>query len=183
MFNKMLSSQYDIIFFQETHSTPDIENTWDKDWPGQIIYNHGENNARGTIIAFNPKLHPIIHDIIVDDQGRSIILDCTILKHHITLVNIYAPNTDDLASPFFESTFKELDKLPNKTKIMAGDFNVVLNTENDKLGGNPELHQIPRNIILNNIENFNLTDIWHHLHPQEKQFTYFKLKPKKFFHD
>ena len=24
MFNKMLSSQYDIIFFQETHSTPDI---------------------------------------------------------------------------------------------------------------------------------------------------------------
>ena len=153
----------------------------DKDWPGQIIYNHGENNARGTIIAFNPKLHPIIHDIIVDDQGRSIILDCTILKHRITLVNIYAPNTDDLASPFFESTFKELDKLPNKTKIMAGDFNVVLNTEIDKLGGNPELHQMPRNIILNNIENFNLTDIWHHLHPQEKQFTYFKLKPQKVF--
>ena len=55
MFNKMLSSQYDIIFFQETHSTPDIENTWNKDCPGQIIYNHGENNARGTIIAFNPK--------------------------------------------------------------------------------------------------------------------------------
>ena len=40
---------------------------------------------------------------------------------------------------------------------------------------------MPRNIILNNIENFNLTDIWRHLHPQEKQFTYFKLKPKKVF--
>ena len=103
----MLSSQYDIILYQETHSTPDIGNTWDKDWPDQIIYNHGENNARGTIIAFNPKLHPIIHDIIVDDQGRSIILDCTILTHCITLVNIYALNTDGLASPFFESTFKE----------------------------------------------------------------------------
>ena len=81
-------------FFKRTHSTPDIENTWDKDLPGQIIYNYDENNARGTIIAFNPKLHPIIHDIIVDDQERSIILDCTILKHHITLVNIYTPNTD-----------------------------------------------------------------------------------------
>ena len=183
MLNKMLSSKYDIIFFQETHSSPDIENTWDKDWPGQIIYNHGENNARGTIIAFNPKLHPIIHDIIIDDQGRSIILDCPILKHHITLVNIYAPNTDDVASPFFECIFKELGKLPNKTKIMAGDFNVMLNTENYKLGGNPELHQMPRNIILNIIENFNLTNIWHHLHPQEKHFTYFKLKPKKVFHD
>ena len=31
IFNKMLSSQYDIIVFQETQSTPDIENTWDKD--------------------------------------------------------------------------------------------------------------------------------------------------------
>ena len=34
-----------MIFFQETHSTPDIENTWDKEWLGQIIYYHGENNA------------------------------------------------------------------------------------------------------------------------------------------
>ena len=136
---------------------------------------------RGTIIAFNPKLHPIKHDIIVDDQRRSIILNCTILKHHITLVNIYAPNTDTLASPFSESTFKELGKLHNKTKIIAGEFNKILNTDTDKMGGNSELHQMPRNIVLNNSENFNLTDIWCHLHLKEKQFTYFKLKPKNVF--
>ena len=58
---------------------------------------------------------------------------------------------------------------------------MVLNTDNDKLGGISELHKMPRNIILNNLENFNLTDIWHHLHPQEKQFTYFKLKSKNVF--
>ena len=85
-------------------------------------------------------------------------------------MNIYAPNTDDLASTFFESTIKELGKLPNKTKIIAGDFNMILKTDNDKLGGISELLQI--HIILNNIANFNLTDIWCHLHPQEKQFTY-----------
>ena len=61
---------------------------------------------------------------------------------------------------------------------------MVLNTDNDKFGGNAELHQMPRNIILNNIERFNLTDVLHHLHPQEKQFTYFKLNSQKvFFHD
>ena len=96
-------------------------------------------------------------------------------------MNIYAPNTDDLASTFFESTFKELDKLPNKTKIMVGDFNVVLNTENDKWGGNPELHQMPRNIILNIIENFNLTDIWCHLHPPRKTVSIFQAKTQKIF--
>ena len=56
------------MFFQEICNTLHIENTRVKDWPGQIIYNHGENNARCTIIAFNPKLHPIAHDIIIDDQ-------------------------------------------------------------------------------------------------------------------
>ena len=42
IFDKILSSKYDITFFQEMHTTQNIENTWDKDWPGQIIYNHGK---------------------------------------------------------------------------------------------------------------------------------------------
>ena len=86
-----------------------------------------------------------------------------------------------LIPPFYENTYKELGKLPNKTQIIAGDFNVVLNMDIYKLGGNTQLHQMPRNIVLNNIENFSLTDIWCHLHPQEKQVTYFKLKPNVFF--
>ena len=64
---------------------------------------------------------------------------------------------------------------------MAGDFYVLLNTDNDKLGGNSELHKMPRNIILNNIENLKLTDIWYHLHPQEKQFYIFQAKTQKCF--
>ena len=110
------------------------------------------------MIAFCPKLHPPVHNTIVDAKGRSIILDFTILEHHITLVNIYGLNTDASSFPFFESSFKELGKLPNKTKIIAGDFNIILNTDNEKFGGNAELHQMPRNIP-NNTVNFNLTDI------------------------
>ena len=74
--------------------------------------------------------------------------------------------------------------ITNTDELTSGmylHYTTVLNTDNDKLGGNPELHQMARNIILNNIQNFNLTDIWHHLHSQEKQFIYFKLKPKKVF--
>ena len=70
-FNKPFSPQYDIMFFQEAHITSDIKNNWYKEWLSQITY-HGENNARGTMKAFNPKLHPIAHNTIVDDQGRSI---------------------------------------------------------------------------------------------------------------
>ena len=54
-----------------------------------ILYNHGENNARDTMIAFQPLIKPIIHNTIHDDQGRYIILDCTIFEHQFTFVNIY----------------------------------------------------------------------------------------------
>ena len=49
------------------------------------------------------------------------------------------------------------------------------------MGGNAELQQMARIFILNNIGNLSLIDIWHGLHFHEKQFTYFKLKPKIFF--
>ena len=51
----------------------------------------------------------------------------------MTLRNIYGPNMDASASHFFECTCIQLDKLSHKTKIMAGDFNVVLNVENDNV--------------------------------------------------
>ena len=38
---------------------------------------------------------------------------------------------------------------------------------------------MPRNIILNIIENFNSTDIWHHLHPQKKPVYIFLAKTQK----
>ena len=44
-----------------------------------------------------------------------------------------------------------MGKLPNKTKTTAEDFNVLLTTDNDEFGGNAELHQMARNMTLNNI--------------------------------
>ena len=109
-------------------------------------------------------------------------LDCTIFKQCITLVNIYGPNTDASALPFFESILSNKVNYSTKPKLFHGEFHVVLNTDNDKSGGNAELHLMPRNIILNNIKNFNLTDLLHNLHPKEKQSIYFKLKPRKVLH-
>ena len=116
IFNKFYSAKYDIILLQETHSTPEIEQVWNKEWPGLLLYNHGENNARGTMIAFKPHIKPIIHNTIHDDQGRCIILDCTIFEHRFTFVNIYGPNIDEQASHFYEHIFNEIYASPNDTK-------------------------------------------------------------------
>ena len=39
-----------IICLQETHSTPDIEQKWKLEWGGNILFSHGESNARGCCI-------------------------------------------------------------------------------------------------------------------------------------
>ena len=67
IFIKFISAKYDIMLFQETHSTPEIEQIWNKKLLGLLLYNHGENNARGTIIAFKPHIMLFIHNTIYDD--------------------------------------------------------------------------------------------------------------------
>ena len=85
------------------------------------------------MIAYKPHIKPIIHNTIHDDQGRYIILDCTIFEHRFTFVNIYGPNIDEQASHFYEHVFSEIYASPNDTKIKAGDFNLVLYPDKDKL--------------------------------------------------
>ena len=61
---------------QETLSNPDGENIWIKN--GQYKLFTIMVKKQNQYYCFNPKLHPIVHDAIADDQGRLFILDCTI---------------------------------------------------------------------------------------------------------
>ena len=53
--------------------------------------------------------------------------------------NIYEPNNDIWASPFFESTWNEIGKLCDKTKIICRGLSCSTKY-NDKFGDNAELH-------------------------------------------
>ena len=39
-----------IIMLQETHSTPNSELVWEREWGSKIYFSHGANNARGVAI-------------------------------------------------------------------------------------------------------------------------------------
>ena len=47
---------FDIIFMQETHSTPDMQHIWESEWGGKILCAHGDSTACGTAILLNPKI-------------------------------------------------------------------------------------------------------------------------------
>ena len=37
--------------FNESHSTPEIEQIWNKEWPGLLLYKDRENDTRDTMIV------------------------------------------------------------------------------------------------------------------------------------
>ena len=68
----------DIVFLQETHSTPDIENEWKFQWQGKMLFAHGTNHSRGVLILFNNELHFEIKSEYIDTEGRYILVEATI---------------------------------------------------------------------------------------------------------
>ena len=84
-----------IFFLQETHSSPDSERIWYTEWGGCIIFSHGRGNARGVAILIKKNIEVTIHTIEGGQEGRYLIVDCTLNNFQLTLANIYAPNDDD----------------------------------------------------------------------------------------
>ena len=83
-----------IVFFQETHSSGEIENAWANPWGGKVIYSHGSNDSRGVLIAFTEGLDIKIENEIKDTNGLVIILKFFIQGSDLLPSNIYNANVE-----------------------------------------------------------------------------------------
>ena len=66
-----LKSQADILFLQETHTTPAFESNFTKKYKDdKLIFSHGNSSSRGVMIVFNSTLEFTINKTVKDDHGR-----------------------------------------------------------------------------------------------------------------
>ena len=72
---------------------------------------------------FNNNFEFHIHKIIKDENGNKLIIDITIERKRLTLLNIYGPNRDN---PDFYYEILTYIKQTTNPVILAGDFNLVL---------------------------------------------------------
>ena len=90
----------------------------------------------------------------------------------MSLLTIYGPNDD--TPIFYEGLSDIIRELQNQDIILVGDFNLVLDPEKDYFNclhiNNPKA----RNKVLELIENYNLTDIFREIYPEEKRYTWRK---------
>lgn len=90
IFNFLKFKNYSVIFLQETHSSVDCISLWEKEWGSSCFFCHGTNNSRGTAILLSKSLKCKIHDIILDPNGRYIIIQMIIGEYVLGLASIYA---------------------------------------------------------------------------------------------
>ena len=91
------------------------------------------------------------------------------------LINIYNANNEpeqlhtlnDLINIL--ETFEDVQ---NKSVVLVGDFNVILNPSIDFKGGKPAIKKKTIAKIIQITENLDLCDIWRICNPKRKRFTF-----------
>ena len=166
-----------IFLLQETHTTTDIEARWCADWGNRRIYfSHGSSNSKGVAVLISNDYDIQIHNYVTDKNGRYVILNVESNGVRYTLGNIYAPTRDhekeqqDVLAEFTHI----LDSFDNENIIIAGDYNVYLDQQMDKMDNIRDTNDNNnyRTDLLSYLDVNNLVDAWRTINPTKKCFTW-----------
>ena len=165
-----------IIFLQETYSTPEVEEHWKLDWRGPMIFSHGTNHSKGVLVLITQNIGFKIEQTVVDGEGRYIFLKGEVQGVKVLLCNVYFPTKDKerLQVEFLVKLDKVMFDLEVRDHVilLGGDFNTIMNCELDYLGLNTVFKVKVRDLLVNFLSKYDLIDIWRKRNAQERQFTF-----------
>ena len=121
-------------------------------------------------ILLNPNLNYDIVQYTDIIPGRVQALELILNEKTVTILNIYGPNNDDLT--VFNDLLTYLNANNEKSFIIGGDFNTVININLDKKNGRHDTHKKCRQKINTIIELHDLVDTWRIHNPDKLQFTW-----------
>ena len=175
MFKYLQEKAINIAFLQETHSSKKVEKRWRSEWGGNILFDHGDSNARGVCIMFSKNLNLDIDTIESSSNGRYLIVNVKMDEKSIMLCNIYAPNVDQ--PHFFTPIINKVKEGDAEVKIMGGDINQVLDPTLDKKGGRTEDRSKSASLINSFLSEQDWFDVWRILNPDSFRFTWKRHRP------
>ena len=112
------------------------------EWGYSTIFTTFSSSRAGVAILFNNNFQFQIQKQFTDPKGRFIIADIETEDRVMKLVNVYAPNEDNL------TFFKHIsEKLSSFECDFGGDFNLVGDVFKDKKGGIATTHAKSRDEV------------------------------------
>jgi exonuclease III len=166
----VIHDDLDIVCIQESHiSTLEIGIEIEHTLKCKAVWGFGTSKSCGTAILIfniNHKIEKFEYDI----GGRFLYMDITILDKPLRIINVYAPNSEAERKQFF------LDLAPyficNRDIVFCGDFNCILDSKLDKVGGNLDRGFAGKVELGDIAADFRLVDLYRHLHPDSISTTW-----------
>ena len=171
IFTYLKDQKANFHFLQETYSDAN-ELLWQSEWGGKILFSHGTHHSKGVCILFDPATKLNEEYNFSNKTGRIILITVYLNGTKISLCNIYAPNNQSEQLEFIQELNNcIIDKSELTNIIIGGDWNCTL-TKKDKKGGALWKPTPFRNLLLTNMETFDLIDIYRTGHPNSQHFSY-----------
>lgn len=174
VFQTLRNENFDIIALQETHcDSEETAEIWTEEWGGKSIWSKYRSDRAGVAFLFNPKIDLEILDKKIDEYGRILSLIVETEKSKLQLVNVYGLNQWNMQQT--ENFFRDVDEFiqPHIQPIIFGDFNMVIDLENDRSGGNPsKRHTYGEEALTEIIESYDLFDVWRSFNPRRNRYTW-----------
>ena len=170
IFEWFKTKNFALCLLQETHSGEGTHSKWKDEWANDAFFCGQSNNSEGIGILMNKNLSYTIQKYNEIVSGRIQALELVINEKELTIINLYGPNNDN--DNLFKTLIEYMQENNEKTFIIGGDFNTVLNESLDKKNGRAHSHKLCRRKINDMIDSFNLIDIWRDMHPMEKEYTW-----------
>ena len=167
-------------FLQETHSTPDCVEKWQKEWGGKMFFSHGKSNSTGTAICFSKNYNFDVIKESSDGSGRILILECSCNGEKFIFINLYNANNERdqlLTLQMLENLLVNHDPDNECYPILGGDFNFIFDVTLDASGGNPTLKKRSISKVLKLVEKLDICDIFRIRYPNDKRFSFRQKTP------
>ena len=159
-----------VYFLQEMHCTQQNLFKWSKEWGNTIYISGNSSNSKGVGILLNLNKSYSVNNYIEVVEGRLQLLDIEIDKKSFIFINIYGPNEDDVT--FMNKLEDLINQYNDRTIILGGDFNTVIDYKLDKYNGKENTKRKSNQIINKIIDNCELNDIWRTKYPDIKRYTW-----------
>ena len=162
----------DILCIQETHidnffTAKRIEHTISQSH--KYIWSYGHGQSCGTcIIIVNDKIN--LHTFQTDFDGRFIYADISLFESDFRVCTLYAPNIPGERNDYFDNIKHFL--VTSRTLILCGDFNFVVNTKLDKIGGNVETGMFGSKSFNSIAKSHSLIDAFRYRYPDKISTTW-----------
>ena len=171
----------DIVFLQETYSTPEVEALWRSEWEGSLYFAHGTNHSKGVLVLIASSLNINIQELKIDNEGRYVIFKGEIRGTKVVMGNLYFPTRDKEKEQL--KFLNNLDKIISDmwsqeyALVFGGDYNLIMDSRLDYMGANIPVRNKYNEAFEAFLNKYYLEDIWRRKNPNKKQFTFKQKQP------